>query len=52
MKLKQIAIGVLMAAAFVACNSTDATLGVKGAGAPTSDAELPSDQIIVRPIVF
>jgi predicted small secreted protein len=38
MKLKQIAIVALLATALAACNSTDATLGVEGAGTPEPQA--------------
>ncbi len=43
MKFKQIAIGALLATALAACNSTDATLGVEGAG--TTDTQASATQL-------
>ncbi len=45
MKLTQIAMCMLVATALVACNSTDATLGVEGAGKPATGSQATATQL-------
>jgi hypothetical protein len=49
MKLKQLATCLLIAAALAACNSTDATLGVEGAGTPDSQTPAATTQAAATP---